>query len=267
MNNKDFYIRFWGVRSDFPAIGIEMNRYGGNTSCIELRLGKNILLLDAGTGLQGLGESLKSENIFDFDIFFTNIRTGNICGLPFFSPLKKEEATLRFWAGHLLPENTLKRLMGLVNTPLLCNLSTEEYNAQVFYNDFKCEKVFEPKYGIEIDTIAMENSVNYSFTYKEKKLSFLFGINSKIIEDPRILEFIKYSDIVICDGLHNTKEEKIWIEIINLIEEAGAERLIFSNHNFTYDDDIMDIFSAQIARRKPGTIVAQEDMTISMEAL
>ncbi|MHA1539567.1 MAG: hypothetical protein ACTSXQ_03735 [Alphaproteobacteria bacterium] len=265
MNNKDFYMRFWGVRADFPAIGIENMRYGGHTSCIELRLGKNVLIFNAGTGLQALGETLNNARIFDFDLFFANIRTGNITGLPFFSPLQKEEVTLRLWAGHLLPDNTLKRLMGLISTPLLSTLSTEDYKARVFYNDFKCEKVFEPKYGIEVEALVTGDSVSYRVTYAEKKLALLFGMNATLLKDPKVLEFIRFSDIVISDGLNATPENKIWPEIIDLIEEARADKLIFSNHSSVHDDDFMDTVSAQIARRKPGTIIARDDMTLTVQ--
>ncbi|TIM79338.1 MAG: MBL fold metallo-hydrolase, partial [Mesorhizobium sp.] len=47
----DFLVRFWGVRGSISVSGPEFSRYGGNTSCIEMRCGKHMLLFDAGSGL------------------------------------------------------------------------------------------------------------------------------------------------------------------------------------------------------------------------
>ena len=53
-------IVFWGVRGSIPTPGVNFSKYGGNTSCIELILGKNILILDMGSGLKVLGSSHRS---------------------------------------------------------------------------------------------------------------------------------------------------------------------------------------------------------------
>jgi len=51
-------VRFWGVRGSVPSPGPQTAAVGGNTSCVELRFGDQIIALDAGTGLRGLGERL-----------------------------------------------------------------------------------------------------------------------------------------------------------------------------------------------------------------
>ena len=51
-------IKFWGVRGSVPCPGPNTVRYGGNTSCVEVWCGEDLLIFDAGTGLRGLGGSL-----------------------------------------------------------------------------------------------------------------------------------------------------------------------------------------------------------------
>ena len=55
----DFSLRFWGVRGSIACSGPRTVRYGGNTSCIEVRCGERLLIFDGGTGLRYLGNTLK----------------------------------------------------------------------------------------------------------------------------------------------------------------------------------------------------------------
>jgi phosphoribosyl 1,2-cyclic phosphodiesterase len=54
-------VKFWGVRGSLPAPGPETCRYGGNTSCVEVRADDNLIILDAGTGIRKLGLALQRE--------------------------------------------------------------------------------------------------------------------------------------------------------------------------------------------------------------
>src|SRR5512147_584851 len=85
-------ITFWGVRGSFPAPGPETNRYGGNTSCIEVRTKKGkLILLDAGTGIAPLGRALmKTEEAhghLDAALLLTHAHWDHIQGFPFFPPI------------------------------------------------------------------------------------------------------------------------------------------------------------------------------------
>src|SRR5690606_2837778 len=70
--SEDFLVRFWGVRGSIPCPGPETVRYGGNTSCVEMRCGEHLLIFDGGTGLRELGNALKQQNAkIDADLFYT----------------------------------------------------------------------------------------------------------------------------------------------------------------------------------------------------
>ena len=58
------YIRFLGARGSISTPGKETAKYGGNTSCIEIRCGKEIFILDAGSGIRELGNKILSEKHF-----------------------------------------------------------------------------------------------------------------------------------------------------------------------------------------------------------
>jgi phosphoribosyl 1,2-cyclic phosphodiesterase len=54
-------VRFWGVRGSIPTPGPATARYGGNTTCIEVRTGGERIIIDAGSGIRGLGVALMKE--------------------------------------------------------------------------------------------------------------------------------------------------------------------------------------------------------------
>ncbi|MFC0252921.1 MBL fold metallo-hydrolase [Massilia consociata] len=82
--------RFWGVRGSIPSPGPRTARYGGNTTCIEVRTDDNtLIILDGGTGLFPLAQHLLAQERgpVDANIFITHSHWDHIHGLPFFTPL------------------------------------------------------------------------------------------------------------------------------------------------------------------------------------
>ena len=78
-------VRFWGVRGTIPSAGPDTVRYGGNTPCVEVRCGEHLIILDAGTGIRLLGNTLMSSmSAIDADIFFSHCHIDHISGLAFF---------------------------------------------------------------------------------------------------------------------------------------------------------------------------------------
>lgn len=85
-------LTFWGVRGSVPAPGPDMNKYGGNTSCVELRTATGALfILDSGTGVIPLGRKLMAgefgKGAGEAALFLSHAHWDHIQGFPFFPPI------------------------------------------------------------------------------------------------------------------------------------------------------------------------------------
>jgi len=87
-------VQFWGVRGSIASPGATTVRYGGNTACVSVDVGKNrLVVFDAGTGIRVLGKTLQagSQTIF---VLLSHSHWDHIQGFPFFSPLYEPKRTV-----------------------------------------------------------------------------------------------------------------------------------------------------------------------------
>ncbi|MBT8400614.1 MAG: MBL fold metallo-hydrolase [Rhodothermia bacterium] len=82
-------VRFWGVRGSMPSPGSSTARYGGNTACVSVEVGDDVLILDAGTGIRELGKALKGTDKRIF-LALSHRHYDHILGFPLFAPLFEE---------------------------------------------------------------------------------------------------------------------------------------------------------------------------------
>jgi len=111
-------VTVWGARGSVPAPGPEMNRYGGNTSCVQLELSDgSSLILDAGTGIRSLGVAAASE-MSEVNILLTHLHLDHIQGLMFFAPCFRPGTSITIW-GPASPEASLEeRIARYISAPL-----------------------------------------------------------------------------------------------------------------------------------------------------
>ena len=111
-------VSVWGSRGSIPAPGPETMRYGGNTSCVQLTLADgSVLVLDAGTGIRGLGLALPAGN-GPVHILLTHLHLDHIQGLMFFAPMFHPQSEVVIW-GPASPEASLEdRIARYISAPL-----------------------------------------------------------------------------------------------------------------------------------------------------
>lgn len=137
-------IKFWGVRGSIPSPGPHTVRYGGNTTCIEVRTDNNeLIILDAGTGIFPLSQTLLAELPVQANVFISHSHWDHIQGLPFFIP-------------NFIPGNVL-RLHGAYD-PVSGKGVEQVMSVQLQYSYFPVREA-EMKSGIEYVTLMPEQSI------------------------------------------------------------------------------------------------------------
>jgi phosphoribosyl 1,2-cyclic phosphodiesterase len=83
-----FFVRFWGIRGSIPTPGHVTKKYGGNTSCVEIRSDDSLFICDGGTGLRELGADLmtRGKKTITGHFFYSHTHWDHIQGFPFFTP-------------------------------------------------------------------------------------------------------------------------------------------------------------------------------------
>ncbi|NKB55701.1 MAG: MBL fold metallo-hydrolase [Alphaproteobacteria bacterium] len=270
----EFSVTFWGVRGSIACPGPETVRYGGDTSCLEVVCGDYRMIFDGGTGLRKLGGVLAGQGPIDSDIFFTHSHFDHVCGLPFFAPFFIPGNRFRLWAGHLLPEHTLKQVLVEMMMAPLFPVPPEIFQAGVSYNDYACGDVLTPHEGVTVRTAPLNHpnrATGYRIEFDGKSICYItdtehFGDGI----DQNIARLIAGADIVIYDSTYTDEEyprfkgfgHSTWQEGVRLVEAAQAKTLVIFHHDPSHDDDFMDDIAKQAEAERPGTLVAREGMTL-----
>ena len=142
------YIKCWGSRGSIPVSGSEYIKYGGDTTCIEIRTKNDkIIIVDAGTGIRRLGNQLIEEERYSYNIIFTHAHWDHLMGLPFFKPLYLEQTDIRL-QGCPFAQKYVETMLSKVMSPP---------NFPVRYTDIKADIQFEPicPERFEIGTVSI----------------------------------------------------------------------------------------------------------------
>lgn len=270
----DFFVRFWGVRGSIPCPGAATARYGGNTSCVEMRCGGRLLIFDAGTGITELGKALCSEGEIDADLFLSHTHYDHIWGWPHFSPCLEEKTRLVIRAGNLQPEGRIEDLMmGILNDPLN-PLNSDTLNADVTFEDFAIGDVIVPRPDITVRTAHLNHpngAAGYRVEFDGRAVCYLTDHeHTENGPDDSLIALTKSADLVIYDATYTDEEysnhvgwgHSTWNEGARLCELADAGTFVVFHHDPDHDDKFMDRIAREVAEARPDSIVAREGMVL-----
>ena len=270
-------IRFWGVRGSTPCPGPATARYGGNTPCVEVRCGEQVLIFDAGTGIRELGQALLDEKSGrDADIFFSHCHLDHIIGLPFFEPLSRQGQRLHIWAGHLKTAGGIEGAVHRLMSAPLFPIGIESFQAAVQFRDFCAGERLSPRPGIALRTALLGHpggATGYRVEYKGRSVAYLTDLElGDGPFDEGVTALAKDADVIIMDATYTDAEipahlgwgHSSWQQVAKFADAAGVKKVCLFHHDPAHDDAFMDKVAAAAAEARPGTVVAREGLTIEL---
>ncbi|MBD1920853.1 MBL fold metallo-hydrolase [Microcoleus sp. FACHB-831] len=274
----EFVVQFWGVRGRTSAPGKDTIRYGGNTSCVEMRVGGKRLIFDGGTGLRVLGNKMLAQMPVEGYIFFTHSHWERIQGFPFFVP-----AFIRGNCFHIYGANAGN---GESMQQCLCNQMMHPnfpVPIQVMQSDLKFYHL-NPGDTVTLDdvtiTTASLNDTNQAIGYRVTwhGHSAVYAVDAEDSPEDlnqNLLHLASDADLLICNAtpgghLHPSSftitpsSEAPWQTSVALAKAAGVKQLVMFRHEPDYDDDFLDMVQEEIHAAFPNGVVAAEGMILSV---
>jgi phosphoribosyl 1,2-cyclic phosphodiesterase len=267
-------IRFWGVRGSIACPSPAYMGFGGNTSCVEVRAGSRLVILDAGTGIRSLGQHLKREGILEADLLFSHTHWDHVNGFPFFAPAFEPDNTFRVFAGHLAEAGGIREaIAGHMHEPMF-PVPLDVMRARLSFTDFRAGETLDLGSGLRVRTTPL-NHPNGATAYRIEHggRSVCYVTDTEHVPgrpDERILDLIAGADLVVYDSTYTDAEfparvswgHSTWQEGLRLVRRAGARRLVVFHHDPDHDDAAMAAIEHELAGESDGNLVAREGLQI-----
>ena len=169
-------VRFWGVRGSIPCPGRTTVEFGGNTSCLEIRAGDRLMIVDLGTGVRPLGDWIM-ENEFkkgsmDMDVFITHTHWDHIMGFPMFTPIFIPGTKMRIRGPVSYNDDTLASIIGDQLSYRYWPVRQSELAAKIEYLELK-ETTLDLGGGLKVSTKYLNHPIlclGYRFEYQGKAI-------------------------------------------------------------------------------------------------
>ncbi|MBV9863520.1 MAG: MBL fold metallo-hydrolase [Alphaproteobacteria bacterium] len=275
MAHPDFTVRFWGVRGSIACPGPDTVRYGGNTSCVEIRCDGRHMIFDGGTGLRLLGQEIARTHVpVDLDLFYSHTHFDHIEGLPFFAPCYNSQNHIRIWAGHLPSDQGIEMVLSNMMMAPLFPIPIRVFAAKLDFIDFSGGESLVPHPGIELRTAPLNHpngATGYRVEFAGKTVAYITDTEHRPgRRDANVMKLIERADVMIYDSTYTDEEypahrhwgHSTWQEGVRLADAAGVGTLVIFHHDPAHDDAFMDAIAAEAAKARPGTIVAQEGLVL-----
>ncbi len=253
-------VKLWGTRGSIPTPGRSTLRYGGNTSCVEVRCGETILLLDCGTGAREAGLALVGEfkgRPLKVHIFVSHTHWDHIQGFPFFVPAYIPGNHLTLYSLRGTDKSLSKVFTGQMDssyfpvdlTDMMGQLDFVELDGVVEIGNTTVKHFYLNHPGVAVGyRIESEGKAVVYVTDHEPycRLSGDNEHNRKL--DREVDEFARGADLYIREAQYTEEEypkkkswgHSTWKDAVNSAHAAQAKRLVLFHHDPMHDDDFLD---------------------------
>jgi phosphoribosyl 1,2-cyclic phosphodiesterase len=272
-------IRFWGVRGSVASPGPETARVGGNTSCVSVQCGEQTLILDAGTGLRTLGQSLLTSRPagtpVQATLLLSHVHWDHIQGLPFFTPLYIPGTSLVI-AGTMPPERSISLAATLETQMSAPHFPVRLADVGATLGMKNLPSGSAARLGdVTVTTAELDHPggvTAYRLDYQGRSLVYATDVEHGAVLDPRLVKLARGADVLIYDAQYTPEEyphKRGWGHSTfavgtEIAHAAGVGELLLFHHDPTRTDDAVETIEARARQLFAATRAAREGMVIDL---
>jgi phosphoribosyl 1,2-cyclic phosphodiesterase len=271
-------VRFWGVRGSTPTPQAENMRYGGNTSCVEVRVGEQLYIFDCGTGFRVLGQQLRDEFgekklPLSAHVFVSHFHWDHIQGIPFFRPLY-DRADSQFLFHCSSRTRSLKQVMDEQMASPYFPVNLSQMQAQQRFYDIDIGRL-NLEDGVQIQTSWLNHPQGcMGFRMETKDGVLVYATDNEPGDaafDKSVRKLAEGADVLIYDAQYLPEEyaaekrgwgHSHWREAVNVVMESGAKELVLFHHDPDHTDVVIDKIVHDARNYYPKVRAAAEGMEI-----
>ncbi len=260
-------IRFWGTRGSIPSPGKSTVKYGGNTSCVEVRAGKQILIFDAGTGIRDLGNQLLKEfktQPVTVHLFISHTHWDHIQGFPFFMPAYNKNFQIIIY-GPPARDKSLKDLFKFQMDSEYFPVPLGDLNAQIIMQEirepFLIGDVSITPFYVNHPAMTLAYKViegSKSFIYASDNEPYRYTLHAARKDqlgsqygaelDQKFIEFLTAADFLVSEAQYTLDEYRSKIgwghspveSVVEFAVKANVKQLALYHHDPSHDDAAID---------------------------
>jgi len=252
------------------ASGPDFVEFGGHTPCVEVRCGARLFIVDAGSGLSALGQSLGASAPAEVDVLLSHLHLDHVMGLPFFKPaVLRDGRVIRTYCGHLGGASAQEAFDDLFAPPLF-PIGLEGLPARFEHHGFRAGETLAFPDGARVQTHPLNHpggATGYRFDHGGNSACYLSDLeHTDPWPDPDLTAFVRGAGLVIYDGMFAESEYtfcKGWGHStlkkgVELCRAADVEALAVVHHCPGHTDADLRDMEAQLRALMPTAFIARE---------
>lgn len=281
-----YTVTFWGTRGSIPTPGAHTVRYGGNTPCVAVEGGGQLVILDAGTGIRGLGAQLveRQNGAVRAEILLSHTHWDHIQGLPHFKPFFAAGNEVRIRASQQ-GAATLETILRLQMHPAVFPVPLDALAAQLTVEQVTTGEFEVGPFVVRAMRLRHPGTtLGFRLTPRSGGASLAYVTDNELgpggdYDLPStwrrdLVAFLGEVDVLIHDAMYTPAQLELhrgwghstYEEALALAADAGAKRLVLFHHEPEHGDDAMDRVTAA-ARRLADRLGTATEVAAAQEGL
>lgn len=265
-------VKIWGARGSIPSPGRETTRYGGDTTCFEVRCGTDRLVIDCGSGMRRLGQHVLDAGDDHLDVLLTHGHADHLVGLGMFAPLLMERATMTIWSDQ--PEATTKATLDRFYSPPIWPVTLSQAKP-ITFRRLSGETAIGRFLAAPLRLRHPGGATGYLVAVEQRRIAVITDHELGCVDtDAALRSAATGADLVILDAPYSDAEYDVrrgWghssrSAALRFAAAVRAKRVLFSHHDPEADDHTLESAEAYI-RACAGAVdvrLARDAMTVQL---